>query len=154
MPLIQSIHVTRDPTGTGRGPRDVVTVTISGLPFSCDLTGSRHLLQVVRLAEAHGVRIAADEHNTDRLAAALQSARESRQQGGDTIQRIHLSRLAKQAEEYDAATLLIADMRLTCPIRNDDQLRTIHRMAIECGLGLLYTPAMAERVNLAVSQGA
>lgn len=63
--------------------------------------------------------------------------------------RIHRRQVGER--EYDAITVLIADLNLSCDLVCDRQIRLAHELAIQHQATFMYDDANAERVKTALA---
>lgn len=87
----------------------------------------------------------------DNLAVVLGAE----QRGGVMLKahRVQIHRRQVGVREFDGITVYIADLRLSCDLMNDRQIRLAHELATQHQAFFMYDDVNAERVKAALKQG-
>jgi hypothetical protein len=69
----------------------------------------------------------------------------------ERVLKVRIHRAANTARTYDAITVYVADLQLSCDLVNDRQIRLARRLATSHGAALQVAPELEERVRAALA---
>lgn len=68
----------------------------------------------------------------------------------ERVTKVRIHRRSTQSREYDAITVCVGDLQLSCDLRNDRQIRLAYRLAQSHASAFCVAPELDDRVQAAL----